>query len=104
MSDGALQLTAEPAVETPDQGPPTGHVLMRSTAAAVVYRVLNVASGVVTLPLLLGALSRQEFGTWLVMSQSVSLFALSDLAPARRSAALSPAPVASAIGADAPRS
>ena len=78
MSDGAL-LTADTTGDAPVAAPPVTQVLVRSTAAAVIYRLLNVAGGVVTLPLLLSALSRQEFGTWVVMSQSVSLFALSDL-------------------------
>ncbi len=78
MSDGAL-LTADTTGDAQVAAPPVTQVLVRSTAAAVIYRLLNVAGGVVTLPLLLSALSRQEFGTWVVMSQSVSLFALSDL-------------------------
>ena len=78
MSDSAL-LTADTTGDAPVAAPPVTQVLVRSTAAAVIYRLLNVAGGVVTLPLLLSALSRQEFGTWVVMSQSVSLFALSDL-------------------------
>ena len=59
--------------------PAAGRVLAQSATTAVAYRVLNVASGFITLPLLVASMSQRDFGIWIVMSQSVSLLALSDL-------------------------
>ena len=58
--------------------PSAARVLTQSAATVVVFRAVNVASGLVTLPLLLASLSQVEFGVWIVMSQAVSLLALSD--------------------------
>ena len=61
------------------QTPKASRVLMQSAVTTAVFRVVNVASGLITLPLVLASLTQVEFGVWVVMSQTVSLLALSDL-------------------------
>ena len=64
---------------TDRRAPVTSRVLMHSAVTAVLFRGVNVVSGLVTLPLLLASLTQIDFGIWVVMSQAVSLLALSDL-------------------------
>jgi O-antigen/teichoic acid export membrane protein len=59
--------------------PRTSRILLYSATAAIGYRAINVAGGLITLPLLLSGLGQTQFGIWIVIGQAVSLLALSDL-------------------------
>lgn len=77
--NGQRAVPDAPARDPRHAAPRATRVLVQSAVTAALFRLVNIAGGLITLPLILSTLTASDFGIWIVMSQSVSLLALSEL-------------------------
>ena len=72
----------EPTTLVSSSPPNTFRIVLAAASTGWVYRAIQLISGLVTLPLIVIHLGKVEYGIWVLVGQTVSFLALSDLGTA----------------------
>jgi len=62
-----------------NSSPDTLRIILAAATTGWGFRAINTISGLITLPLIVIHLGKEEYGIWVLVGQTVSFLALSDL-------------------------